>query len=169
MKKTIFTVCSVVALCAVVFLACTKEDNGNKQVSYSSQPGYGGGNNPNPNNYPSSSGTTTTPTNTVPVCSKTLTYDGIACSTVTSTISGNTVSESGNCTSLTMVFPGTGAPATGTYFVVVGSLAAGQCNFTGGGAPASGGTVSITTGTSNKAAFTGIVCGTHTLTGTACY
>ncbi len=174
MKKTIFTVCSVVAVCAAVFLACTKDDNGNKQVSYASQTTYGSGNNPNPNNNPSSSGYstagTTTSTTVTPTCTKALSYDGTACSAVLSSISANVITESGNCGTVTITFPGSGAPAAASYFVVSTTpLTAGQCTFDLGGTLASGGTLTITTGTFNKASFTGIVCGTHTMTGVACY
>ena len=137
MKKTLFTVCSVVAVCAAVFMACTKEDDGKTKVSYASQSTYGSGNNPNPNNNPSSSGystgsnTSTTTSPPPPTCTKSLTFDGTACSGVSSNISGNTVIESAGCGSVLIAFSGTSAPTAGTYSIVISSPIAGQCTFSG--------------------------------------
>jgi CDGSH-type Zn-finger protein len=177
MKKTLFTVCSILTVCTVIFLACTKSDDKynndgtHRQVTYSGQStasSGGSGGNPNPNNNPSSSGIT--PTNTVVACTKSLTFDAAPCTGVVSNILGSTVSLSAGCSgAVSISFPGSGSPASGTYVIVTGPVGSGQCNFSNGGSFASGGSVTITTGSSNKAAFSGIVCGTHTLSGTACY
>lgn len=180
MKKTIFTFCSVIALCAVIFLACSKDDTkGSKQVTYASQPyasSGGSGGNPNPNNYPSSTGyttsgttTSTTATTTTTGCTKTMTYDGVACTSVTSSISGSTLSFGANCTTIFISFPGSSAPTSGSYACVTSSLTSGQCNFNNVGTYATGGSVTITTGSPNKCSFSNIVVGTHTISGTACY
>lgn len=169
MKKAIFTVCSILTVCTVIFLACSKDDNAKYQVSYANQPGYGSGNNPNPNNLPSSTGTVNNPTPPPPTCTRSLTFDGTVCSTVSSSISANVISENAGCGSLTITFPGTGSPSSGSYTAVTGTPSAGQCNFSSGGSLAAGGVVTITTGSSNKATFSGMVCGTHTISGTACY
>ena len=170
MKKTLFTICSVVTVCAVIFLACTKDDNGKNQVDYASKSTVGTGGNPNPNNNPSSGGTV--PTSTVPTCSSSLSINSTACTGVSGSHGANTISETGgSCGSaVSIVFTGTSMPASGTYSIVTGSPIAGQCTFSCG-SPASGGTITITTGsgTSNKAAFSGIVCGTNTVAGTICY
>jgi hypothetical protein len=174
MKKTVFTICALIAVCTVIFLACSKDDTaGSKKVNYSSISNSSGtGNNPNPNNNPSSSGYSTagtTTSTTVTTCTKSMTYDGATCTGLASSISGNTLVHASSCGTAIITFPGSGAPASGAYTVVTGTLSAGQCNYSVGGVYASGGSITIATGSNNKATYSGLVCGTHTISGTACY
>lgn len=156
-------------------MSCEKSDDPNMhKVYYNSQPGYGTGGNPNPNGVATSggsattSGTTSGTTSTTGTTTCTSTLNGAAAA---ATSSGNTiiVAAGGGSPFVNLNFPGTSAPASGTYAITIGSPTGMQCTFQDAGNSASAGSVTITTGAPNKVTFSGISCGTATYTGTGCY
>jgi hypothetical protein len=176
MKKTLFTICSVLTVCAVIFMSCEKKDDPNmKKVYYNTQPGYSTGN-------PYGSGGSTTggsATTTGSGTSSTSTTTGAAACTATlngataaAQASGNTIviSTSGGASYVMLIFQGTTAPVSGTYQVVTGSPVGAQCTFSdNNGVNAASGTVTVTTGSPNKVTFSGVVCGSTSYSGTGCY
>lgn len=198
MKKSIFTICSIAAVCCAIFFACAKDDNSITHVGYTSQTSggttSGTGGNPNPNGNPSSSGygtttattaATTTSGTTTTTPGSTLTINGTANSTMKSTgaaVSGYyqlvTKPSSGNNPSVTMVFATLAAPPTGSYNVINVPPATGQCQFnftdaSGNSGSPMAGSVSVTTGSPNVCTFSNLVCTcgatTYTLSGTFNY
>lgn len=161
-----------VLLLLLALFACEKsEDTDIKKVYYATQPGYGGGGNPNPNGLPGSGTTGTTTTNTV-TCTRSMVVNGTAGTNVSSPTgsTGNyiitVISSQGT---VTMTFPTSAAPAAGGYAVVASAPAGLQCTIDYSGSFATSGVVNVTTGTFNKASCSGIVCGTNTISATACY
>ena len=168
MKKTIFTVCSILTVCTIVFLACTKDDNGKTQVSYASQSSYGSGNNPNPNNLPSSSGYSTAGTTGSTTTSTTTTTYGSFNDGTSHTFTGSTA-----CGSATMVgtysggtisitFPS--APTAGTYSLVASGPTAGQAVMSAFGSTCTG-SITVSGTTSVTVTFTSVYFNTTNITG----
>lgn len=177
MKKTVFTICSVLTVCAIIIMSCEKSDDPNmKKVYYNTQSGYSTGGNPNPNGTPStsssgvatssgtsSSGTATTGTS----CTNAMTVNSVAATSVSA--AGGIVAgtyklvHSGSLLQIQITFPGGAIPASGSYSIP------GQCTFSDGSNTAASGVVTVTTGTPNKVTYSGIVSGTNTSTGTACF
>jgi len=164
MKKTLFTICSVLTVSAVIFLACSKDETKDaKKVSYASQSNYGSGNNPNPNNNPSSSGYTTTGTTTTTTTSYGSFSDGTshtftgstACgsATITGTYSGGTIS---------VAFAA--APTAGTYALVPSAPGASQAVMTAFGSTCTG-TVTVTGTSPVTVTFTSVYYNTTNITG----
>lgn len=180
MKKTIFTICSVLTVCIAIIMSCKKEDKDAIGVSYNTQPGYDTGNNPS-----NTGGTTTTTGGTTTgasVTSGTFTVDGTTVTGITG--NGTTfvtymvlgTSSNGSHTVL-IEFSSTAAPASGSYTISGATPAAGQCSFyyenSSGRSSATSGIVTISTGSPNTATFSGIsvsgAAGSHTISGTIYY
>jgi hypothetical protein len=178
MKKTIFTICSVLTVCAVIVMSCQKEDTTAKKVYYNTQPGYSTGGNPNPNGTPSSSGGGVSATSsssssgtasTGSSCTNAMTYGSATCTSVSA--AGGVVSgtyklvHSGSCIQVQITFPGGAVPASGSYSIP------GQCTFLDAtnSVSATGGTVTVTTGTPNKVTYSSITVGSSNVSGTACF
>jgi hypothetical protein len=188
MKKTIFTICSVALVCCAVIMSCNKDDYNGTQVGYASQPGYGGGNNPNPNGLPYTTPTvattSTTPTPTVATTNTTttnFTVDGTSESNPTASGAANggnfVVLGASGSVIIQLTFPGTSAPATGTYNITSGTPTGNECGFIltdGGSFSAASGVVNVTAAASpsNTATFSSILCSgssAHTVSGTIKY
>jgi hypothetical protein len=188
MKKTVFTILSVLTVCAVIIMSCEKEDKSATKVYYNTQPGYGTGGNPNPNGVATSGGSATT-TGTSGTSSTGTSTTGTSCtsSQTSNGVTGSSVGANGglgmggtyvvnhNSSVGTVVinFSTTSAPPSGTYAIVSGTPGAGQCSFSDYGIYANGGSVTVTspaTGATNgKLTYTSVVAGTYTITGVACY
>ena len=178
MKKTVFTISSIIALCSMIFLACNKEDNTSTKVTYANQPGVGSGGNPNPNSNPSSSGFSTAGTTggtTSSTTGGTTTTTGYG--SLTDNGSNFTFTTSSACGSPTMTgtsSDGTlqlsfmAAPTPGTYNCVSSCSVSTDVVFVYGGATAPvGNTVSVTTVSGKThATFSNVVIGAKTLSGT---
>ncbi|HKC68534.1 MAG TPA: hypothetical protein VKG26_09900 [Bacteroidia bacterium] len=105
MKKTIFTFCSIAAVCCAIFFACAKDDNSITHVTYASQTSSNGtGGNPNPNGLPATSGTGVTTATT-----------GTTTGSTTSTPPGGSGSFTANSTNYTLTM--NCALNGGAYFV----------------------------------------------------
>jgi hypothetical protein len=179
MKKTVFTICSITAVCCAIVFSCTKDDNSITHVTYVSQAGTG--TNPDPNHTANStSGATTSTTNTNTAnTSGSLSINGSSKSTTdnTSVSGGNYVLKGvvSGVGTVKITFTGTVAPTSGSYNIVSSSPTATDCMFSYFDAnlnsyPASSGTVTVTTGTPNVCTFSSINCAsTYTLTGTLHY
>ncbi len=183
MKKTVFTICSVLTVCAVIIMSCQKEDNTAKKVYYNTQSGYATGGNPNPNGTPSSStgvaaasGTASSGTaSTGTSCTNAMTVNSVAATSVSS--AGGVVSgtyklvHSGSLIQIQITFPGGAVPATGTYLCVAAAPTGNQCVFVDAtnSTTAAGGAVTVTTGTPNKVTYSSIAVGSLTATGTSCF
>lgn len=188
MKKTVFTICSVLTVCAVIIMSCEKKDDPNMhKVYYNTQTGYSTGGNPNPNGVSTSggvsttsgttsSGTSTTGTSTTgSSCTNAMTVNSVACTSVSA--AGGVVSgtyrliHSGSCIQVQLTFPGGAAPASGTYQIVASGPTGNQCTFLDNtnSINATGGTVTVTAGSPNKATYSGVSVGALTASGTACY
>jgi hypothetical protein len=194
MKKTVFTICSVLTVCAVIIMSCEKEDKTSTKVYYYTQPGYSTGGNPGSSgggtstgvvtstSGTSSSGTSSSGTSSTTSSSTT----GSGCTTAQSSngVNGSSASANGgvgtggtyvvnhNSTVGTVVitFATASAPPAGAYTIVNATPGPGQCSFNDYGTNANGGTVNVSAGTPNgKITYSGIVAGTYTVTGTACY
>jgi hypothetical protein len=193
MKKTIFTFCSIAVVCCAIFFACAKDDNSITHVTYVSQTSSSGtGGNPNPNGVPSNSGygtttattaatttsgTTTAPTNTT---STNFNVDGTAASSPTASGSGSSGSyivlsmDNTGYPQVQITFPGTSAPASGSYSIITGTPNANQCDFlltTAAGvfSSALGGSVTVTAGAPNTVVFSNILCGSKRVSGAIKY
>lgn len=188
MKKTAFTICSVLTVCAIIIMSCEKkEDPAMKKVYYNTQPGYQTGGNPNPNGVAtsggvsttggtSSTGTATSGTSTTgTTCTNAMTVNSVSCtspSAAGAVVSGTyRIVHSSSCIQVQIEFPGASAPASGTYQIVASGPVGNQCTFmdVGTSAMASGGSVTVTAGSPNKATYSNVVAGANTCTGTACY
>ena len=180
MKKTVFTICSVLTVCAVIIMSCQKEDTSAKKVYYNTQPGYSTGGNPNPNGTPSSSsgvavsatsssGTATTGS----TCTNAMTVNSVAATSVSAAggvVSGNyKIVHSGSLIQVTITFPVASVPTGGSYTIVGSGPVGMQCTFSDGTNMAAGGTVTVTTGTPTKYTYSSVVTGPSTSTGTACF
>ncbi|MGZ3862587.1 MAG: hypothetical protein ACXVPN_02265 [Bacteroidia bacterium] len=164
MKKTLFTVCAILTVCTVIFLACSKDETKDaKKVSYASQTNYGSGNNPNPNNNPSSSGYTTTGTSTTTTTSYGTFNDGTthtftgstACgsATMTGTYSGGTISI--NFASV---------PTAGVYSLVGSAPGAGQAVMYAFGSTCTG-SITVSGSSQITVTFTSVYYNTTNITG----
>ncbi|HXB42298.1 MAG TPA: hypothetical protein VNZ49_17290 [Bacteroidia bacterium] len=175
MKKTIFTICSVLTVCAVIVMSCQKEDTSAKKVYYNTQPGYSTGN-PHPYSPASSGGVSATSSSsssgtasTGSTCTNAMTYGSATCTSVSA--AGGVVSgtyklvHSGSCIQVQITFPGGAVPASGSYSIP------GQCTFLDAtnSVSATGGTVTVTTGTPNKVTYSSITVGSSNVSGTACF
>lgn len=186
MKKTVFTICSVLTVCAVIIMSCEKEDTSATKVYYNSQPGYNTGGNPNPNGVATSGGSATTTgtsssgtsTTTGATCANSQSSNGVTGSSVTATGGVNMsnvyqVNHNSTVGTVLIIFSTASAPTAGQYTIVSGTPAAGQCSFSDYGFFASGGVVTVAgpmSGAANgKITYSGIVASTYTITGTACY
>ena len=168
-------------------MSCEKSEDPNmKKVYYNTQPTYSSGGNPNPNGVSSSggsatttgtssSGTATSGTSTTgSSCTDAMTVNAVPC-TSTSAIGGSAGSyriiHSGSCIQVQIQFSTTSAPTSGTYQIVTGTPVAGQCTFLDNTNTifATGGSVTITTGSPNKVSYSNISVGVLTATGTGCY
>ena len=184
MKKSIFTICSVLVVCAVIIMACEKEDTSAKKVYYNTQPGYSTGGNPNPNGTPSSStggiatassSSSSGTASTGSTCTNAMTVNSVACTSVSA--AGGVVSgtyklvHSGSCIQVQITFPGGSVPASGTYAIVAGAPTGLQCSFLDATntVNATGGSVVVTAGSPNKVTYSSVSVGALTATGTACY
>src|ERR1700749_3662512 len=102
MKKTIFTFCSIAAVCCAIFFACAKDDNSITHVTYASQTSSNGtGGNPNPNGLPATSGTgVTTPATTGSTTSATITpvVNSVTLTTSSGPATGTITNQSCNST-----------------------------------------------------------------------
>lgn len=164
------------ATCVAFAPSCEKEDDTAIKVYYASQPGYGGGTNPNPNGLPNTSGGTSTGSGTTtPTCTNAMTVNGATCASVSA--AGGVVSgtyklvHSGSCIQVQITFPIGAPPGSGSYQVVASGPVGNQCTFIDAtnGINATGGSVSVTAGSTNKITYSNIVAGALTCTGTACY
>jgi len=190
MKKTVFTICSVLTVCAVIIMSCEKEDNSATKVYYNTQPGYSTGGNPNPTGAATSGGSATTTgtsssgtatsssgtssSTTGGGCVNAMTV-GATCTSVSA--AGGVVSgtyrliHSGSCIQVQITFPGAAVPAAGTYVIVASGATGMQCEFLDNtnAINATGGSVIVTSGTPTKYTYSNVIAGTLTCTGTACY
>jgi len=180
MKKTVFTICSVLTVCAVIIMSCEKEDTSAKKVYYNTQPGYSTGGNPNPNGVATSGGSATTTgtsssgtSTTGASCTNAMTVNSVTCTSPSAAagVSGTYVIVlSGSCIQIQVTFPSASAPTSGTYQIVSSGPVGNQCTMAEvGGSFAAGGSVTITTGSPNKITYSGVVMGTNTASGTGCY
>ncbi|MBS1647934.1 MAG: hypothetical protein JST67_11390 [Bacteroidetes bacterium] len=180
MKKTVFTICSVAAVCCAVIFSCSKDDNSITHVTYASQAGTGGNPDPNHTAGTTSGATTSTPTNTTPVNpTGSMSVNGTSESTTDNgAASGSNFILKGTASAgdiVKITFSGSSAPASGSYAIVASGPSTGNCTFTYFDAslnsyPASTGSVSVTAGSPNTCTFSGISCGTtYTLSGTLNY
>jgi hypothetical protein len=160
-----------VLICVATLFSCEKsEDADVKKVYYATQPGYGGGGNPNPNGLPGS-GTTGTPTNTV-TCTRSMSVDGVSGSAVSSpagTGANFIITVTSSVGTVTVTFATATTPAAGVYAIVAAAPVGQQCMVSYSGNNAVAGVVTVSTGTFNKAVLTNAVCGTNTVSATACY
>lgn len=164
MKKTIFTICSVITVCLVIVAACKKDDNGDHQVSYASQPHYGTGGNPNPNGNPTSTGAVATTTGTVAP-----TYgsfnDGTNHTFTASTACGS-ATMTGTYSGGTVILSFSAPPTAGTYTLVTSGAGPGQLVMTCfGGNCTAGGIVTVSGTTPVTATFTSVFFNTTNITG----
>lgn len=193
MKKTVFTICSLLTVCAVIIMSCEKKDDpAMKKVYYNTQPTYATGGNPNPNGVATSGGSAVTSGTASSGTANSSTGTSTTGSSCTNAMTSNSVNGTGtganggigtggtwvvnhNSTVGTIVitFATAGAPPAGAYTVVNATPGPGQCSFNDFGTPAMGGTVNVSgpqTGAPNgKATYSNIVTGTYTTSGTACY
>jgi len=187
MKKTVFTICSVLTVCAVIIMSCEKEDTSATKVYYNTQPGYSTGGNPNPNGVATSGGSATTTgtsssgtatSSTGATCANSLTSNSVANTSVSASggVAGTyRVIHSGSLVQVQITFATTSAPPSGTYAIVTGTPASGQCSFldVAASANATGGSVTVATGVSGapngKITYANVVAGAVTFSGTACY
>lgn len=163
MKKTLFTVCAILTVCTVIFLACSKDETkDSKKVSYASQTNYGSGNNPNPNNNPSSSGYTTG-TNTTTTTNYGSFSDGTSHTFTGSTACGS-ATMTGTYAGGTIVITFPAVPTAGVYSLVPSAPAASQAVMQAFGSTCTG---SITvSGTSQiTVTFTSVYYNTTNITG----
>ncbi len=195
MKKTVFSICSILTVVALIIMSCEKKEDPNmKKVYYNTQTGYSTGGNPNPTGQAtsggsattggtsssgtasSSSGTSSTGTSSTTGggCTDAMTVNSINCAP-TNTNAGAAPNyrlvHSGGCIQIQITFSSPSAPTSGTYQIVSGTPGAGQCNFydVNNATGATGGTVTILTGTPNKATYSNVAVGAFTATGTCCY
>lgn len=193
MKKTVFTICSVLTVCAVIIMSCEKEDNTSTKVYYNTQSGYSTGGNPSNSGGGSSSGVVTGTSSSGTSSSGTATSSssttGSSCTTAQSAngVNGSGASANGglgtggtyivnhnsSVGTVVITFATTSAPPSGSYTIVNATPGPGQCSFNDYGTNANGGIVTVTnpaTGATNgKLNYTSVVAGTYTVTGTACY
>jgi hypothetical protein len=180
MKKTIFTISSIALVCCAIMMSCSKDNtNGEYHVGYYAQPGSAPGStlttvNPNPNGTPYAPVTPTTSTTNTTVTTNTtttnFTVDGTSAASPTTSglpSGGNFIVLAIANTSdpqIQITFPGTSAPATGSYTITNGTPTGNQCGFllttTVGVYTAASGIVSVTAAASpgNTATFSGIIC-----------
>ncbi|MGZ3902181.1 MAG: hypothetical protein ACXVC6_00705 [Bacteroidia bacterium] len=172
MKKTLFTVCAILTVCTVVFLACKKSDDKynndgtHRQVTYASQStasSGGSGGNPNPNNNPSSSGYTTTGTSTTTTTSYGSFSDGTSHTFTGSTPCGS-ATMTGTYSGGTITITFASVPTAGTYSLVSSAPGASQAVMSAFGSSCTG---SITvSGTSQiTVTFTSVYYNTTNITG----
>ena len=167
--KKIFTTTTVLALGVLIAFACKKSTTTTATTTTTSTT--------------SSTSTTSTPSNTT---TTNYSVDGTAAVNITVRANASNpfyvigATPTSAYPSLQIAFSGTVAPTSGTYTIVSGSPAAGQCSFSlvpssSGTSLASSGVVTVTAATSpgNTVAFSSISCtgtgGTHTVTGALKY
>lgn len=171
MKKTLFTVCAILTVCTVVFLACKKSDDKynndgtHRQVTYASAStasSGGSGNNPNPNNNPSSSGYTTTGTSTT-----TTSYgsfnDGTSHNFTGSSACGSaTMTGTYSGGSITITFAA--APTPGVYTLVGSAPGASQAVMQAFGSTCTG-SITVSGSSQVTVTFTSVYYNTTNITG----
>ncbi len=144
-------------------MACKKEDDSAKKVSYANQPSYGTGGNPNPNGLPSS-GSVVTPT--VVVTTTYGTFNDGTTKTFTASDPCGSATMKGTYSGGTVTLSFSAPPTAGTYTTVqsgaVGNQVVMSCF---GGLVTSGGIITVTGTTPVTATFTSIFFNTTSITG----
>lgn len=190
MKKTAFTICSFLTVCAIIIMSCEKKEDPNmKKVYYNTQPTYSTGGNPNPTGQATGGGSATTGgTSSSGTASSSSTGATCANSQTSNSVAGTSglgangglgmggtyqVNHNSNVGTVIITFATTSAPPAGAYTVVNATPGPGQCSFSDYGTFANGGTVNVsapmTAAPNGKITYTNIVAGTYTTSGTACY
>jgi hypothetical protein len=172
MKKTLFTICSIVAVSCAIIVSCTKDNtSGEYHVGYYVQPSSTPGStlttlNPNPNGNPYNVITPTvapTPTTTTYGSITLSTGSSVNFSTSPSCSSTSWAGTDGGTNSLTLTFPA--APSANTYSIVTSTPTGNQVTVSYNGSMAQGGNVSVVaSGAAYTASFSGVAFPTFTAT-----
>ncbi len=165
MKKTIFTICSIITVCALVIMACKKDDDSAKKVSYANQTTYGTGGNPNPNGLPSTTAVATT-SSTGTVAPTYGSFNDGTTKTFTSSTACGSATMQGTYSGGTVILQFPAPPTAGTYTLVTSGAVGNQVVMIAFGATCNaGGIITVTGTTPVTAAFTTVFFNTTTITG----